>query len=376
MATRLLRALTPPPPNISAEYDGLEFRYKFITFRPALFKNEIFFLLAVGLYLAMYFIGKKANERKVKTWFNAHKPIYDAQFSKPYHKGSLTQDGNTDFFNFSTGRRAVASLHTVFALRPRHDLFQYAFQVGRGLIDLDYRVCDELELDFTFKDTSNVPECVWAVVAKDEMRTIRNERWDLTFTKTSEHSSLPPALTVMSEFADITENMLKPYGSFSLTSVLSSPSVLPYFRSLSITDQPSTRPESPLPASERSKRLRLSLRLPGPNGAEATRPLVEAIFQLIDIVAGETRSARGGLSAALRPETRAKLRKAREEVDRQLREEAAKEKREEAEEKRTAAKKKAEEERLSRLSAAEQKKELEREKKRAMRKTQGKVKMR
>lgn len=150
--------------------------------------------------------------------------------------------------------------------------------------------------------------------------------------------------------------MFKPYGSFSLTSVLSSPSVLPYFRSLSITDQPSRRPESPLPASERSKRLRLSLRLPPASDAEATRPLIGAIFQLIDIVTGETRAVRGGLSGALRPETRAKLRKAREEVDKQIREEAAKERREEAEEKRTAAKKKAEEERMSRLSAAEQKK--------------------
>lgn len=93
-------------------------------------------------------------------------------------------DGHSDFFAFSTGRRAAASLHTTFTLRPRHDFFQYAYQVIRGLVDLDLNYFDEVELDLTFQDTVNVPECVWAIVSKAEMKTIRDRRWDLVCAHT------------------------------------------------------------------------------------------------------------------------------------------------------------------------------------------------
>ena len=138
------------------------------------------------------------------------------------------------------------------------------------------------------------------------------------------------------------------------------------------------RPSAPLDPAERSKRLVLSLALAPASDAAATLPLVAAAFQLVDVVAGEGKlpGVGRGLSAALRPETRAKLRRTREEVDKEIREEAAKEKREEAEEEKAAARKKARDERVSKLSAAEQQKLLDREKKRLLRKSQGKVKAR
>ncbi|KAI0375655.1 DUF1682-domain-containing protein [Pilatotrama ljubarskyi] len=381
-AFNIAKFLTPPMPNVAPEYDGFELRWRFLTFRPAYFKNEVYFLAAALFYVAFYFIGKKTNEKRAHKWFETHELLYKAQFSKPTHTDGLSQDGNSDFFAFSTGRRALTSLHTTFTLRPRHDFFQYLFQTARGLIELDYKVYDEVELEFTFREPVGkegaVPECVWAVVAKDELKKIRNERWDLTFTKTTDSNLLPASLAVMSEFADVTTTLLKPYGSFSLPAVLSNPAVQPYFRSLSLTDQPRTRPSHVLSPAERSKRLILTLALPPPSDASATLPLVAAVFQLVDVIAGEGKlpGVRGGLNAALRPETKTKLRKTREEVDRQIREEAEREKREEAEEQKAAARKKAQEERVSKLSAAEQKKALEREKKRMLRKTQGKVKMR
>lgn len=138
------------------------------------------------------------------------------------------------------------------------------------------------------------------------------------------------------------------------------------------------RPAAPLAPSARTKRLILSLRLPQNAHASATVPLVTAMFQLADVVAGEGKlpGVRGGLHAALRPETRTKLRRTREEVEKQIREEAAREQREEAEEEKASARKKARDERVAKLSAAEQQKVLDREKKRLMRKSQGKVKAR
>ena len=146
--------------------------------------------------------------------------------------------------------------------------------------------------------------------------------------------------------------------------MLSDSAVLPYFRSLSLTDQPRTRPLSPRPASEHKKHLVLSLAVPPASDASATVPLVAAFFQLADVIAGAGGWGIGkgpgqkgvGLAQSLRPETKNKLRTTREKVEKEIKEEAAREQREEAEAEKAAAKKKAEEERLSRLSAADQKK--------------------
>jgi len=376
--------LTPPPPNLSEDYDGLEYKWKFFTFRPALFQLEGFFLAAVLLYAGFYWLGSSANASRANKWLNKHLSLYQSQFSKPVQAGGLTKDGNSDFFAFSTGRRAISALHTTFALRPRHDFFQLVYQTLWGFVELDYKVYDELELNFTFKEGASVPECVWAIVAKDELKGIKNKRWDLTFTKTTDNANLPSSLTVMSEFADITENLLKPHGPLSLSTLLSDPKILPYFRSLSLTDQPRGRPLRPIPASQRSKHLILNLALP-PNAE--TLPLVLAVFQLVDVIAGEggwgigkspaTSKGNGvGLNSSLRPETRTKLKKVREELDKELKEEMLREKREEQADEKAAAKRKEAEEKLSKLSAAEQKKVMEREKKRAMRKNQTRTKVR
>ncbi|KAF7790803.1 hypothetical protein EIP86_001760 [Pleurotus ostreatoroseus] len=399
---KLLASLSPPPVYMPVDYDGLEFKWKFFTFRPALFQNEVYILAVILFYVAFSFIGRRTNLSKANKWFEAHESLYAQQFSKPVQEGGLTRDGNSDLFAFSTGRRAVSSLHTVFTMRPRHDFFQFAYQTLRGFVDLDWKVVDEVELDFTFQDNGNVPECIWAIVAKDELKGIKASRWDMSFTRTTENASLPKSLTVMSgrcsyysfersmnsdttEFADITDNILRPHGPFNLASALSDPAFLPYFRSLSITDQPRTRPLAPLPASQHTKHLILSLTVPPSSDSAVTLPLVEAVFKLVDVVAatGGWGIAKGpggrsgmGLAQSLRPETRSKLRAIRENLHKELKEESVREQREEAENQKAAAKKKAEDERLSKLSAAEQKKQLDREKKRLLRKTQGKVKTR
>jgi len=202
---------------------------------------------------------------------------------------------------------------------------------------------------------------VWAVVAKDELLYIKDNRWDLTLTKTSESSALPSTLSVMSEFGDVTESLLKP----SLINALSDPKVLPYFRSLSVTDQPRVRPDGPVAPNERHKHVILSLIAPSPGHAEDTTALVAAIFPFIDSLS----------QLNLRPETKTKLRKVREDLDKDLKADSEREKKEEisqAAEDKKVAKRKAEQERIAKLPAAEQKKILEKERKRTLRKSQGK----
>jgi hypothetical protein len=150
----------------------------------------------------------------------------------------------------------------------------------------------------------------------------------------------------MTEWADVTDNLFKATPALSLTKLLSDPINLKYFKSISVTDQPRERPAVPLTPAEREKHVILCLAVPPADKAAETIPLVSAMFTFID----------GLTKMNLRPETRSKMKKVREDVDKEIREEAVKEKKEEAAEDKKAARRKAELERVSRLSAAEQKK--------------------
>ncbi|KAF8351439.1 hypothetical protein F5887DRAFT_937478 [Amanita rubescens] len=364
-ALKLLAGLTPPPFVQPIEYDGLEYQWKMLVFRPGLFKAEVYLLAAVLFYITWFRIGARRNRRKVDAWLRAHNSIYEQQFSAT-SKGGLITDGHSDFFTFSTGRRNVESLHTIFTLRPRHDFLQWAFQTARTFIDVDYNPVDDIQLDFKLAPGTLAYDLVWAVVAKDELRSIKHDRWDLTFTKTSDNSALPLSMSAMSEYADVTENMLKLAGNISLTAALRDPKILPYFRSLSVTDQPRQRPLGPVPVEEREKHIILSLKTPPISRMGDTAALVTFMFNFIDSLT----------KLHMHPETRAKLKKSRDELDKELRVDSEREKKEQisqAAEDKKAAKRRAEEERRSKLSAAEQQKILEKERKKTLRKSQGKV---
>ena len=65
---KLLQAVTPPPPAPAPrEYSGLEYRWKFLTFRPAEFKLEGIMFAALGVYLLTYFVGKFFSDRRAKS---------------------------------------------------------------------------------------------------------------------------------------------------------------------------------------------------------------------------------------------------------------------------------------------------------------------
>jgi hypothetical protein len=109
-----------------------------------------------------------------------------------------------------------------------------------------------------------------------------------------------------------------------------------------ITDQPRVRP-SVVPA-DREKHVVLSLALPPTSHVDISTPLVSAVFGLIDALE----------KINLRPETKSKLKKTRENFVKSVKDEAEREAREEAADAKLAAKRRAEEERVARLSAAEQ----------------------
>jgi len=201
--------LTPPPTVLADDYDGLEYKWKFFVFRPAgmyvfipvdttsaqhlsVLQVQAFLLLALLVYVAFSLYGKAVNERKAAAFCAAVLPLFTRQFSQPSSPSGLVSDGLSDFFVFSTGRRAIASLHTVLTLLPRHDPLQLIWQYAWSAYDLRYEPFDVLTFDFTLdaEATAAIPDCIWAVVRKSELTTIRNSRWDLVCIRLHHFSPL------------------------------------------------------------------------------------------------------------------------------------------------------------------------------------------
>lgn len=158
------------------------------------FQVELYLIAGVFAYILFAVYGNISNSRRANKWFliyfcriisdlhpyrfKEHLPLLQQQFSRP-SLGALTQDGYSDYFNFSTGRRAIASLHTIFTLQPRHDFFQWAFHTLRTFVDLQYRPVDDLQLDFKLHPGHLPYDFVWGLVAKTDLLYVKDYRWDL-----------------------------------------------------------------------------------------------------------------------------------------------------------------------------------------------------
>lgn len=60
----ILAPALPP----TEQYDGLEFRYRRLVFRPALFRNELYIFAAFGLYILAFYYGKSVNAKRAAAW--------------------------------------------------------------------------------------------------------------------------------------------------------------------------------------------------------------------------------------------------------------------------------------------------------------------
>ena len=125
----------------------------------------------------------------------------------------------------------------------------------------------------------------------------------------------------MSEFADVSDALFKLHlsPSTTLSTLLATPPILTYLCSLSITDQPDERPQSASYVAQ--KRILLDINLPDSKHANDILPLVDAVFALVDLLAAG--------KVVLRPETKTKIRKVREETTKGIKEDETREQREE-----------------------------------------------
>ena len=145
----------------------------------------------------------------------------------------LREESVNEFVTYATGRQNVAFVDIRLVLAKRYNpLLMLGEAVAGILFDSMAPEKERMEItahSFDGKENSLVPQrireaegskkgagrseydgFVWAVLNKDLVKRIREERYDLSLTTTKDHPKLPPWCTVMSENAEITENMLTP----------------------------------------------------------------------------------------------------------------------------------------------------------------------
>ncbi|EED14927.1 conserved hypothetical protein [Talaromyces stipitatus ATCC 10500] len=359
---------------------------------PQDFLQEAFILPFLLILLGFHFWGTRKNKSKAKAWAIAHAPVVESEFAVvgfgSVGRGSsvkgvqselvdpekmLKEKSKQEYQSYATGRQNVAFLDVSIKLVKRYNPIVFIMDNALGLFFESFpQPVERVESTlYTFdgKEKEIVPTpgggdasslkvsnstydgFIWAVVHKNVMRQLRQDRYDASMTFTKDNAKLPNWVTVMTESAEITEFLLTPQLINAIEEAGDA------FEYLIITDQPIDKPLKIEEATPK-KRIQLSLSIPS-NGYASTLSLYSYFLRLPDtLVSG----------AHFRPEVTRKLRNAREEEIRKLRRADEEEK---AEERKYAAEKlkKEERERLLRgMTAEEQRKFLEREKEKEQRK--------
>jgi len=282
----------------------------------------------------------------------------------------LKEDSPQKFSTYATGRQNVAFVDVTITLIKRYSPMAMFIESGLSLFfdsfpSPEERV-DAILYPFDGKEALTVPShlpghelrkdskssydsFVWAVVNKDNMKQLRDDRYDVSITSTKDSPKLPIWATVMSESAEVTDLLLTP----ELIKAIEEAGEA--FEYLIITDQPIDKPTK-LDETVSKKRIYLSTKLSGDN---STLSLFTYFLRLADILVEQ---------AHFRPEVMRKVRMTREDAVKRLTKADEDEKAEERALEREKAKKVKRDLALKGLDAKAQKKFLEKEKMKEMRK--------
>ena len=150
----------------------------------------------------------------------------------------LKEKAANEFITYATGRLNIAALEVKMTLHKRYNPFLWFFDSLLGFLfeaipSPEERV-QAVAFSFDGREAKLVPTprgaaggeelaesrkkvpnssydgFVWAIVHKDCMRRLRDERYDLSLTMTREHPKLPNWATIMTESAEITDVLLTP----------------------------------------------------------------------------------------------------------------------------------------------------------------------
>ncbi|KAH9900572.1 DUF1682 domain protein [Xylariomycetidae sp. FL2044] len=356
------------------------------------FQAEGIILAVIAVIFTLHFVGTRLNRSKARAWIKAHATALRNEFARVGFSGSPQPEGAPEkllkekslfeFATYATGRQNVAFMDVKLALKKRFNPLMTLAETALGFFFDGWGIPeDSIEATiypFDGKEAQIVPGMpgaaelrskdskssfdgfVWAIVNKNKMKQLRDERYDVSITFTKDNSKLPLWATVMSESAEITETLL----TNDLVDAIKKAGDL--FDYMIISDQPVDRPTK-MEETVPRKRIYLKYRLPSSNEYENLVPLFSYFMRIPDHLAN---------SAHFRPEVLRKVRAVRDENVRQIQKALEEEKAEERALERDKAKKAKRDAELKALDAKAQKKYLEKERDKEMRKSTRKQTMR
>ena len=250
---------------------------------PRDFYQEAVILPFILLVFAFLYWGRRKNRSKAKSWLKANGPALEKEYahigfgkrralSADGEQNSILTEGSksndvpdtilrektaSEFVTYATGRQNVAFVDFKILLYKRFNpatfLVEYilsfffdSFRTPTERMEATAYAFDGKERDLVPKSKgqehdlkipqSSYDNFVWAVVHKESMRNLRDDRYDISLTSTKDHAKLPAWATIMSESAEITDFLLTP----ELISAIESAGDA--FEYLVITDQPIEKP--------------------------------------------------------------------------------------------------------------------------------------
>jgi Protein of unknown function (DUF1682) len=353
--------------------------------QPSDFMSELTLFPFLILVIAVHIWGTRTNRKRSKKWIAAHAPVLSSEFALVgYGRKSAQIDENTtadnlpedllmekstqDYRSYATGRQNIAwvdlklqllrlSNPAVMGAEWLLSLFFDSFAPPRQKLETIIYSFDGNEKKFVLPGVPGSDEVtakpgnsaydgfVFAIVNKDAMRRLRDERYDVSLTYTKDHAKLPVWATVMSESAEVTETMLT---KDLIAAIEKAGEALEY---LIVTDQPIDKPTKLEEAAPR-KRLYLSTKVLSDSDYSTTLPLFQTFLRLPDHLAQ---------NAHFRPEVLRKMNQTRENEVKKLKRVSDEEAEEERKRLAEKVKKEDRDRKMRGMTAEEQRKFLEKE---------------
>lgn len=218
------------------------------------FYQEFFILPTLLLIILVNLWGSYANRSRAKKWAANHYPLLESEYALVGRHRSISSEdalatalkraqagdakvpenilkekSKSEYTVYCSGRKNVACLDVKVTLLPRYNpITWFGEQLISFFVDSWPAPVERVEATatcFDGKEKSLVPAqaeksgggggstfdgFVWAVVHKDFMKKLRDDRYDVSLTTTKDHPKLPAWSTVMSESAEVTDALLTP----------------------------------------------------------------------------------------------------------------------------------------------------------------------
>ncbi|KAF2114111.1 hypothetical protein BDV96DRAFT_577590 [Lophiotrema nucula] len=360
------------------------------------FKLELYILPFVIAVVAIHLWGTSKNRKKARSWIKTHAPVLQQEFVQV---GYITPRASVDdvssiglmqasekarqdvenpdnmlrekkadeYQTYATGRQNVAFVDFKLTLAKRYNplmrigetligLFFESLPAPRERVEATAYVFDgkESQIAPNFgkgEEKKSVPNStfdgfVFAIVHKDLMKRLRDDRYDLSLTSTKDHAKLPVWTTVMSESAEVTETILTPELIKAINEAGDA------FEALVVSDQPMDQPKK-LDDTIPRKRISLSLKLA--SNYDTTLQIFSYFLRLPDFLVS---------TGKFRPEALRRIKQTREEQISKIKKLDDDEKAEERKLQVDKSKKEKRDQLLGRMTADEQRKYLDKERER------------